>query len=247
MTEFTIKLAEISIGVKALFSETKSFCRDYLTNECPAFEVELTSEDILSERRHNERQIALEGFSQADYTDEYLETLALYRKITALLVDYGVLLFHGAVMAAEGKAYLFTAKSGTGKTTHCRLWLDNIPNCHILNGDKPLLLFKENTVYACGTPWMGKENFGTNEILPLAGLCILERSETNHIERIPFAEAYPILLMQTHISDGTNKLLKTIRILKNLEAIALYRLGCNMDTEAAFVSYHAMAKNEYQI
>ena len=105
-----------------------------------------------------------------------------YVLTAARLIDFDVLLFHGSVVAVDGQAFLFTAKSGTGKTTHTRLWLKQIPGCHVLNGDKPLLLFRNDGIYACGTPWQGKENYGTNEILPLKSICLFNRDIKNHKE-----------------------------------------------------------------
>ena len=66
---------------------------------------------------------------------------------------YGAFLMHAAVVEVDGIAYVFTAPSGTGKSTHVQLWLDHFgPRARVLNGDKPLFRFEGNTLYACGTP-----------------------------------------------------------------------------------------------
>ena len=241
MTEFTIKLAEIPISVRCFFDSTKDYCRDYLTDEPGEIQIDMEPLDILAERRLGARQMALEGHSQADYTDAYMETLALYRKIAERLAEKNVLLFHGSVIAYREKAYIFTAKSGTGKTTHCRLWLENIPDCHILNGDKPLLLFRSDGVFACGTPWQGKEQYGRNEILPVAAICLLTRDRSNHIEPIRFSEAFPLLLRQFHKPNGTANA-EFMRLFGKLGAVSLYRLGCNMDKEAAFTAFAGLTE-----
>lgn len=240
MTEFTIKLAGIAVGVTALYQETELFCKGYLTEEDPVFNVSVNRDDILSERIRNERQMMLEGFLQADFTDEYMETLALYRKVTAELLCHNIILFHSAVVALNGKAYAFTAKSGTGKTTHVNLWKKHIPGCYILNGDKPLLLFRDGKVYACGTPWMGKEACGTNEILPLDAVCILKRAAVNHIEEITIKGCFDVLLNQCHVPDGSGSIFKVLGLLRELSKRKLYCLRCNMEDEAALVSYRGM-------
>lgn len=239
MTEFTVKLAEVPISVRCHFETTKNFCRNYLTDEAGELDIVLDASDILRERRLNANQMALEGHSQASFSDAYLETLALYRKIADRLAERSILLFHGCVLAHGGRAYIFTAKSGTGKTTHCRLWLETVPDCHILNGDKPLLLLRDGVVYACGTPWQGKEHYGTNEILPVAGICLLTRDSTNHIEPIRFSEAFPVLVSQLHKPNGTFSP-ALLKLVSQLGSVPLYRLGCNMEKEAAQVAYQGM-------
>ena len=239
MTEFTIKLAKIPILVRCCFASTRQFCRDYLTDEPGEAAVDIRPPDIMAERRLDARQMALEGYRQSDYTDAYMETLALCRKVAEALAKKDVLLFHGSVIAYREKAYIFTAPSGTGKTTHCRLWLENIPDCHILNGDKPLLLFGENALYACGSPWQGKERYGVNEILPVEAICLLERDATNHIEPISFSQAFPQLLPQFHKPDALTGA-EMVRLLARLGPVGLFRLGCNMEREAAFTSFRGM-------
>lgn len=246
MTGFTIKLAEIPISVRCCFAATKYFCRDYLTDAPGEVAVGVDPPDIIRERRIGAKQMAREGYRQEDFTDAYMETLALYRKITEKLAERDILLFHGAVIAYGGRAYIFTADPGTGKTTHCRLWLENIPGCHILNGDKPLLLFRDGTVYACGTPWQGKEGYGRNEILPIEAICLLTRDVTNHIERISFSEAFPHLLPQFHKPHALSAA-ELVKLTARLGGVGLYRLGCNMDREAAFTSFDGMCRGDTEV
>jgi len=241
MTVFTISLAGFPIRVEALHESTANFCRDYLTDEEPVFTVRMEQRDIDWERENAARERALEGLEPREYSERYLESLAVYRRIASLLLERDVLLFHGCVMACEGRAYLFTAPSGTGKTTHCRLWLDRFPGSHVLNGDKPLLRIEEERVLACGTPWQGKERYGCNEILPLEAICFLERDTVNHIAPVSFHDAFPALLAQTHRPAGGAAMLKTLALLEKLgQRTRLYRLGCNMEPEAAELSFTTM-------
>ncbi len=226
MIEFTLKLAGFPISAAVNYESTRSFCAAYLTPEPPQLSVSVTEEDIAAEARES---------ADAGFSPNYLERLALYRQITRALQSRNVLLFHGSALALEGQVILFTAPSGTGKTTHTRLWLKNIPGCHVLNGDKPLLKFTDDGVLVCGTPWQGKENYGCNEILPLGALCLLERSAENRIERIDFHAAFSTLITQTYHPDE-GAMLRDMQLLGALAKLPLYRLGCNMDDEAAFVS-----------
>lgn len=247
MIDFAMKLAEIPFGVRCQFASTKQFCREYLTSDVPRFTVELTSADTDREREIARQQDIRDGIPVQMYTQEYLETIALYRKIAEPLLQYHCIIFHGAVVAVDGEGYLFTARSGTGKTTHIKLWTEHIPNSYILNGDKPLLKIENGYIMVCGTPWRGKENYGVNQNLPLKALCILERSKENRISQISPREACPILYQQTHHLEAVGSMEQTIGLLGMLShSVGLYRLGCNMEAEAALVSYHAMSKRDSQ-
>ena len=241
MTAFTISVAGFPIHIEALYESTMHYCQDYLCEEEPVISVRVDQGDLDRERVKSDRERELEGLPPLSFPDSYLETLAVYRKIAAALLQRDVLLFHGSVMAYKGKAYLFTAASGTGKTTHCRLWLSQIPGTYVLNGDKPLLRIEEDRVLACGTPWQGKEQYGKNEILPLEAICILTRDSTNHIEALSFHDAFPTLIAQSNRTPETKALLHTLSLTERLGKLTrLYRLGCNMEPEAALISFHAM-------
>lgn len=196
---FRIALAGQVIGVSALYEQTRTFCKNYLTDAPASFEVAVTPADIAYERQRSARADELEGAAVREHADPYLETLAVYRKLAQLLVQDDILLMHGAVVAVDGQAYLFTAKSGTGKTTHTRLWMRQFGDRAVMvNGDKPLLHITSEGVTVYGTPWDGKEHLSTNTSCPLKALCILTRSETNHIERISKKEALPMLCQQSY-------------------------------------------------
>lgn len=170
----------------------------------------------------------------------YLETLAVYRKIAEVLLDRDVLLMHGSVIAAGDNAVMFTAPSGTGKTTHTRLWLDGVPGSYVVNGDKPLLHVGE-TVTAFGTPWSGKENMNRNCGAQLKAICLLERNETNQIERIGFGQIWQRVMKQVYLPKDPVKLGKTMHLIDRLcRQMPFYRLCCNMEPDAAAVAWNEL-------
>ena len=240
MATFTISLAGVSIGVSAIYPATEHFCREYITSAPPQISVMLDRVDIDGERARSARQDALQGIPVRAFSDAYLETLALYRKIAARLLDFNSLVMHGTAVAIDDRAFLFTAPSGTGKTTHAGFWLDRIPGASVLNGDKPLLKITEEEILLCGTPWQGKENLGYNRIVPLAAICILERDRQNHIERISFADALDTLVRQIHKPETPGAVRKILLLLNRFQKVRIYRMGCNMDPSAAEMSYAAM-------
>ena len=107
MERFTLKLAGVAIGVSCQYNSIKEYCRDYLTDAAPDFSVSVSAEDIEAERPYFEEE----------RSSRYLETLALYRRISDGLASYGVFLLHGSAIAVDGEVYIFIAPSGTGKST----------------------------------------------------------------------------------------------------------------------------------
>ena len=158
------------------------------------------------------------------------------------MIDYDTILFHGSVIAVDGVGYLFTAKSGTGKSTHTRLWRECFGERAVMvNDDKPLLKITHNGVIAYGTPYNGKHRLGSNISVPLKAICILIRDTVNHIEPITRNQAYTKLLQQVYRPADGEKMMKTLDLLDRLaDSIKLYQLGCNMDISAAQVAYEGM-------
>ncbi len=232
MKSFSIKIAETVVKITPMFSQVFEMCRDYLTDEDPLFEIETTENDLEKER----------AMADGEYSLGYLETLAVYRKIVTKLVFLDILLVHGSAIAVDGKAYLFTAPSGTGKSTHTRMWREYFKNRAVMiNDDKPLVRLKNDGVFIYGTPWNGKHNLGNNISAPLEGVCILERAKENNIARISKKEAYPTLLSQIYRPiENSEAMIKTLQIADKFMELPLYRLGCNISHEAAVTAYEGM-------
>lgn len=242
MTEFTIALAGRRISVSALFEGTRQFCQEYLAEGEADFSVTVTPADIAFERQKSEREDLVEGIPVRQFPDWYLETLAVYRKIAEKMLDYDTLLFHGSAISVDGEGYLFTAKSGTGKSTHSRLWRQTFGDRAVMvNDDKPLLRVVEDQVLVCGTPWDGKHRISTNICVPLKGICILSRAQENHIEPVEMPRALPMLLQQSYRPNDPAGLAKLLSLLDKVsKRTGLYSLGCNMEPEAAIVAYNGM-------
>lgn len=241
-TVFKIKLADVPICVSTLHEMTKQMCHDYLTEEEGKFALTVRESDIAYERKKSADEDERQGEPVRHFSDDYLETLAVYRKIAAGLLNYNTLLFHGSAIAVDDMCYLFTAESGTGKSTHVRLWREMFgERAYMVNDDKPLLKITDKGVTVYGTPWDGKHRLSNNIAVPLKALCILERGERNQIEKITPGEAWPLLLQQSYRPMEEGALKQTLGLVDMLsESVDLYRLKCNMDSSAAKVSYEGM-------
>ena len=177
----------------------------------------------------------------SDDDAEYLATGAnFYRQ----LLNYGGLMLHSSAVVVDGKAYLFSANPGTGKSTHTGLWLQLFgERAFILNDDKPALrLMDDGTWYAFGTPWSGKHDISVNTGVPIAGICMLERGEVNKIAPFGGKEAIFEIFAQTNRPKAAEYRMKLMELLDDLiRNVPVWKLKCNMDPEAAVVSYEAMS------
>ena len=245
MVEFVLNISDKNIKVLAIYESTLEFCKGYLSrSDANAdFTVMMTSEDIQRER---EIQLAEGEYETDDLSSAYLEPLALYRKVLALILPHSYIMFHGSAIAVDGECFIFAALSGTGKSTHTRLWREYFGDRAIMvNDDKPVISVTEKGIFVHGTPWNGKHNLGTNITLPLRAICILERAEENHIVSITKRDAFPMLYQQTYKPRDPASLYKTINLIERLaDGVKLFRLGCNMDISAAKVSYEGMKKGK---
>ncbi len=155
-------------------------------------------------------------------------------------------MFQGSAGAVDGEAYLFPAPSGTGKSPHARLWREAFGDRAVMiNDDKPLLRVSEEGVRVYGTPWNGKHRLGGNLSAPLKALCVLTRDERNHIEPISREEAFAVLFQQSYRPAREENLPRLLALLERLSRkVGLYRLGCNMEPEAAIISYQGMQEEK---
>ena len=160
------------------------------------------------------------------------------------LLDFDGMLLHASAVILDGWAYLFSAPSGTGKSTHTTLWrkVFGEDKALILNDDKPALRLEDGRFYAYGTPWSGKTDMNINRRVPLAGVCMLSRGERNEIEAFTGAAAVHALLEQTIRPRNAVKMVKLLELVDKLFAeVPVWKMKCNMDPEAARISYGAMS------
>ena len=236
--EFAGQVVEIS----SLFDGIHTLCQDYASEKAPDFRISTTEADIAFEQEKSDREAEIEGIRKQKFSDEYLETLAVYRKIAGEMLSRSTLLMHGSTIAVDGEGYLFTAKSGTGKSTHTRFWRDTFGDrAMMVNDDKPLLRITPQETRVYGTPWDGKHHLSTNTSVPLTAICILERGEQNEITRIEPGSVLPMLLQQCHRPRDPRSLAQVLMLLDTMtKNVRFYRLRCNLDPDAARVAFEGM-------
>jgi len=232
------KLAGHVLEIKSLYCRIHKQCKDYKCTEIPEFCISINEEDIHQESVKSEKT--------GNYQEDYLETLAVYRKVVEYLLEFNIVLFHGSVVAVDGMAYLFTARSGTGKSTHTGLWKRMFgERAVIINDDKPLLELTETGVLVYGTPWDGKHHLSTNMSVPLKAICMLQRGSENQIQLVERKKYYPFLLQQIYRPANGELLKKTLILLESvISKVKIYELFCNQELEAAWISYEGMNREE---
>ena len=227
MTQY-YKIANLTVAMDS-FGRTVEQAKPYLTKAAK-------DADITIQSNWKALQAAQPHLSDEDC--EYLSTGgSFYRQ----LLDFDGMMLHSSAVVRDGKAFLFTAPCGTGKSTHTRLWLERFPDAFILNDDKPALRLENGKFYAYGTPWSGKTAQNQNVRAELAGICVLRRGEENRIMNFNGRAALHAILEQTVRPREITRMGKLLELLDQLmQTVPVWKLECNMEPEAALVSYNAM-------
>ena len=233
---FCIRIADLNIEINNQYEYVEKMCRDYIvgadTYTSADMYIEVTDEDIEKEK----------GESEAAFSSGYCESICIYREISMRLIDYDAFLVHGACIQYEDDAYIFLAKSGTGKSTHIRLWKKVYKDAvRVINGDKPIIRFCDGRFMIYGTPWCGKEGWNTNTRAPLKALCFIERGQDNTIEVMEDSDVMSRLCHQILMPKDKSKLIKYLDMMdKLIRETDSYVLHCNMDEDAAKVACEGM-------
>lgn len=103
-----------------------------------------------------------------------------YIPMERLLLPHGRVILHASAVVYQGKAYLFSARSGGGKSTHAALWQDHF-GAQILNGDKVILYAGSNGLIACGSPIAGSSEIYVPKCIPLASVYMLKKAPCNRL------------------------------------------------------------------
>lgn len=174
------------------------------------------------------------------------ENICTSNFFASAIIPFNGIVLHASALLFEGGAYLFSAASGVGKSTHTRLWQQKYgaDKAIILNDDKPALRIFNNTIYACGTPWSGNCAVCENISAPLKGIVFLHRGERNQIKRLEkTAEILPLLLPQTIYKTARQKLSIVLAFTdKLILETPFYKMDCTMSLEAVKIAADAILK-----
>lgn len=179
--------------------------------------------------------------STIDEAEEFATASIFNRKI----IHRGAMLVHSSALVFDGKAYLFSADSGVGKSTHTKMWLKRFGSkAHILNDDKPVVKIKNEVPLCCGTPFDGGSGIANNETVPVGAIIFIERSDDNFVTIPDTNEIVQRLYKSTvkfvNKSDGMSLLSNLDNLIRHTK---FYVLHCNTDECAVDVAYNNIIKN----
>lgn len=233
MPQIDVLLADLKVRINHTYNYMSAFCNDYIS--------QFENADI--EATADEETIAKEKQLVPQAPIEACESLCIYRTIAEQLPQFDRFVFHGAAIEYDGMAYLFTAPSGTGKTTHINLWKKHLGDkVSIINGDKPIICMGEDAV-VYGTPWAGKEGYQNNTNAKIKAVCILKQAKENKILKLSKGDAVNYLMRQVYMPQNATSLSRTLSLLgKLIENIPVYMLECDISREAFETSYNEMTQ-----
>lgn len=180
-----------------------------------------------------------------DVVEFYELSVALGEQLPLL----GRLQTHGVAIEYDGKAYIFSAPSGIGKSTRAFLWQKYLgeDKVAVINGDKPILWFRDETVLACGSPWSGKEGLSKNVCVPLGGLCLLKRSSDNTIRRASDREFFDAYSTQIQMPADPQAMMAALSLLEELYAkVPVFVLENDMSGQGVKVAFEALTGKDFE-
>ena len=146
------------------------------------------------------------------------------------------LIIHASALVWEGKGLMFTAPSGTGKSTQAEFWRKQ-KNATILNDDSPVVRFMNDQAIVFGTPWSGSKTIHRNADAPLTGIVVLEQSKTTSTRRLTVSEAIPLLLPRCLLPYHDTALMDMAGVIleKITKVVPIFYLKCSLDEETVEV------------
>lgn len=226
-------IADFNIEIMIKYIKMLEYCNAYIT-DCNLIDLSIP----ISQKDYElERMV-----TDSPYSDAFLETTISYRKLAEWLPNNGAFVLHSACFDVDGEGVAFAAHSGTGKTTHMRLWQELLGDkMVVVNGDKPIVRFFEDEPeipYAYGTPWNGKERLGCNMRTPLKHICFIERNETNYVEPMEKSDAINRIFNQVYMPKDPMAVMNTMQLIDRLlSSCKLWTIHCNMEPSAAETAY----------
>ena len=236
---FFLNVCGLNVQVNNIYEDFKKRSLEYI--------IEETKPDIILEA--TEEEISKEAVEDPRFSKGYHEGAVLFRKMCKEILRYNAFFFHSAVVSYKGKGYVFTGKSGSGKSTHAMLWREVFPDAVIINGDKPLIRREKDGFYAYGAPWNGKEGLHQNESVKIEGVFFIEQSKENSVKKLSPKEVLKKIFSRTNYIREPESNLLLIELLESfVTEVPFYQLLCDISREAVYTAYKTINpedNNEY--
>lgn len=154
------------------------------------------------------------------------------------------ILVHASVIRCEGKGYMMTAPSGTGKSTHTHLWYTSIPGCDLMNDDNPIVRIIDGQPIVYGSPWSGKTPCYRNIQAPIGAIVRIQQRPENTIRPLGAIEAFTTLLPACSSMKWDVRIYRGVcdTISKLISLCHIWELGCLPNSEAAILCHDTVSK-----
>lgn len=228
------KLFDLYYWIDCNYDFSKERLEPYRTddNEKPTETIKIAKEEIDHELVHD-----------TAHDEAYHEFVCIFRHITASILKYDGLFVHSAVISMDNDGYMFSGRSGVGKSTHINEWVKHFgkDRVTVINGDKPIIRFFDDGVYAYGNPWHGVEGWSHNSKVKLKSVCFIKQSTENRIRKLKSPEILKELINQTVIPIDIENKLKYFELLdKFVKLLDFYELECDISKDAVITAYNTM-------
>lgn len=223
------------------FDFEQNYASGELARYATGYRFEMTREGrkflLVKEDNSN---IVLSNLGRYDEADPSLVRFGIWIMFGIVLAPLGAIAIHSSVIVKEHQAVLCLGESGTGKSTHTRLWRENIEDARLLNDDSPIIRMIDGKCIVYGSPWSGKTHCYVNKCVPVRGFLRLSQAPHNKIRRLPALFAIGAILpscppafaydstLQDHICNTVSEM---------ISCTPVYHLECLPDAAAAQLSY----------
>lgn len=194
----------------------------------------------------NENDIKKVKDSDQEINSELAEYIVAGAILSNALLQYKGCLLHSSAVVIDNECYLFSATSGTGKSTHTNLWIKYLSDKkpYILNDDKPAIRIIDNEIWAYGTPFSGKYDINKNKKAKVKSICFIQQSKTNTVEKMENDEAIKLFMEQILVETDKESMIRLLEIVDIIiRQVPVYKLKCNISEEAVRLSYETMKKS----
>ena len=244
LTECEIVKEQYDLAVLSSFDFENELAQCTLYSYKGGYLFEMVKGEVvyLFEKEHNSG-IVRSNYGLIDSVDVSLLRFGLWLVFGLVTVPLGAIAIHSSVLVKDGGAVLCLGESGTGKSTHTRLWRENIDGTSLLNDDSPIIRLVDGVPTAFGSPWSGKTPCYRNLSYPIRGFIRLSQAPYNKIHRLPILNAIGALLPSCPPAFAYDDMLQDA-ICDTLSAmisrVPVYHLECLPDAAAAQLSYNTI-------